>query len=212
MWQDSNTFTVVIAYVSYGLRQQPSPRNARPTRLALASLPTREPCGMVPGACWLIASKSNPLHHNRALATRVTTSLISISVLREWAADLYAAPSPDATRTSRLLQPGGLQILAEARLLPATNPRPWHTSSRTQRARRSWPFSRIARLGVTTFVQPLLEDVHIVETGRQRVFLGRGRSGKASLLRFAGSQGRPDHEPPRRFHQRQSCVSRAALW
>ena len=31
-------------------RQQPSPQNARPTRLALASLPTREqPCGMVPG-------------------------------------------------------------------------------------------------------------------------------------------------------------------
>ena len=51
-------------------RQQPSPQNARPTRLALASLPTREqPCGMVPGPCWL-ASGSNPPHHNRRLGAQ----------------------------------------------------------------------------------------------------------------------------------------------
>ena len=51
-------------------RQQPSPQNARPTRLALASLPTGEqPCGMVPRPCWL-ASGSNPPHHNRRLGAQ----------------------------------------------------------------------------------------------------------------------------------------------
>ena len=45
-------------------------KNARPTRLTLASLPTREqPCGMVPGPCWL-ASGSNPPHHNRRLGAQ----------------------------------------------------------------------------------------------------------------------------------------------
>ena len=51
-------------------RQQAEPQNARPTRLALASLPTREqPCGMVPGPCWL-ASGSNSPHHNRRLGAQ----------------------------------------------------------------------------------------------------------------------------------------------
>jgi hypothetical protein len=47
--------------------------------------------------------------------THVTMSLISVSGLREWAADLDAAPSPDAAGTSRLFEPGSLQVLAEAR-------------------------------------------------------------------------------------------------
>jgi hypothetical protein len=47
-------------------------------------------------------------------------SLISISGLREWAADLDASPSPDAAGTSRLLKPAGLQILAETRILPGS--------------------------------------------------------------------------------------------
>jgi transposase len=51
-------------------RQQPSPQNARPTRLALASVPTREqPREMVPGPCWL-ASGSNPPHRDRRLGAQ----------------------------------------------------------------------------------------------------------------------------------------------
>ncbi len=51
-------------------RQQPSPQNARPTRLALASVPTREqPRGVVPGPCWL-ASGSNTPHRDRRLGAQ----------------------------------------------------------------------------------------------------------------------------------------------
>jgi len=51
-------------------RQQPGPQDARPARLALASVPTREqPCGMVPGPCWL-ASGSNPARRDRRLGAQ----------------------------------------------------------------------------------------------------------------------------------------------
>jgi hypothetical protein len=51
-------------------RQQPSPQNARPTRLALTSVPTREqPHDMVPEPCWP-ASGSNPAHRDRRLGAQ----------------------------------------------------------------------------------------------------------------------------------------------